>query len=46
MISPSGDLRVYVATRPVDFRNYVATMIMQSELLIPVYYLFLSSNYR
>jgi|TARA_R100000049_G_C1878369_1_gene35627 hypothetical protein len=32
MISPSGDLRVYVATRPIDFRNYVATVIMRSRV--------------
>ena len=30
MISPAGGLRIYVATRPTDFRNYVEPMIMQS----------------
>ena len=36
MIGPIGSLgagaRVMVATRPVDFRNYAATMIMRSRL--------------
>jgi len=31
MIAPAGGLRVYVATRPTDFRNYVASMIMRSR---------------
>lgn len=32
MISPAGGLRVYVATRPTDFRNYVGTIIMRSRV--------------
>jgi hypothetical protein len=31
MIAPGGELRVYVATRPVDFRNYAGRMIMRSR---------------
>lgn len=31
MIIPPGPLKVLVATRPVDFRNYAATMIMRSR---------------
>jgi hypothetical protein len=31
MIGPSGAVRVMVATRPVDFRNYAPTMIMRSR---------------
>lgn len=30
MIGPGAGARVMVATRPVDFRNYAATMIMRS----------------
>ena len=30
MIVPSGAVRVLVATRPVDFRNYAERSIMQS----------------
>ena len=30
MIVPSGAVRVLVATRPVDFRNYAERTIMQS----------------
>ena len=30
MISPHGQLRIYVAIRPVDFRNYAQRMIMWS----------------
>lgn len=30
MIGPSGTVRVMVATKPVDFRNYAPTMIMRS----------------
>lgn len=29
MIGPGAGARVMVATRPVDFRNYAATMIMR-----------------
>ena len=43
---PSQGVRILVATKPVDFRNYVATMIMRSELFVSGYYLFASSNYR
>ena len=28
MITPGADLKVYVATRPVDFRNYADGTIM------------------
>ncbi len=31
MIIPPGPLRVLIATRPVDFRNYAASMIMRSR---------------
>ena len=31
MIGPGAGARVMVATRPVDFRNYAATMIMRSR---------------
>ena len=31
MIGPGTDARVMVATRPVDFRNYAASMIMWSR---------------
>ena len=31
MIGPGAGARVMVATRPVDFRNYAATMIMRSS---------------
>ena len=30
MISPAVGLRIYVASKPVDFRNYVEPMIMRS----------------
>ena len=30
MIGPSGAVRVMLATRPVDFRNYVERRIMRS----------------
>ena len=30
MIIPPGPLKVMVATKPVDFRNYAASMIMRS----------------
>jgi hypothetical protein len=30
MITPGADLKVYVATRPVDFRNYAKRRIMRS----------------
>ena len=30
MITPGADLKVYVATRPVDFRNYADGTIMLS----------------
>ena len=31
MIIPPGPLKVMVATKPVDFRNYALTMIMRSR---------------
>jgi hypothetical protein len=31
MIGPTGAVRVMVATKPVDFRNYAPTMIMRSR---------------
>ena len=31
MLMPSQGVRILVATKPVDFRNYVATMIMRSR---------------
>lgn len=31
MIFPSNRVRIMVATKPVDFRNYAATMIMRSR---------------
>jgi len=31
MINVPSGARVLVATRPIDFRNYVATMIMRSR---------------
>ena len=31
MILPGGRFLVFVATRPVDFRNYAGRMIMQSR---------------
>jgi hypothetical protein len=31
MIIPPGPLKVMVATKPVDFRNYAPTMIMRSR---------------
>ncbi len=31
MIGPSGAVRVMLATRPVDFRNYAERMIMRSS---------------
>lgn len=30
MLMPSQGMRILVATKPVDFRNYAATMIMRS----------------
>jgi hypothetical protein len=30
VIGPTGTVRVMVATKPVDFRNYVERWIMQS----------------
>ena len=30
MIFPSNRLRIMVATKPIDFRNYAATLIMRS----------------
>jgi hypothetical protein len=32
MIAPDAHLKVYVATRPVDFRNYAESLIMRSWL--------------
>jgi hypothetical protein len=31
MIIPPGPLKVMVATKPVDFRNYALIMIMRSR---------------
>jgi hypothetical protein len=30
MLTPPAGLKVYVATKPVDFRNYAESVIMQS----------------
>ena len=30
MFGQGGPVKVFVATRPVDFRNYAESMIMQS----------------
>ncbi|KXF77149.1 hypothetical protein ATN84_25450 [Paramesorhizobium deserti] len=30
MIFPSNRVRIMVATKPIDFRNYAATIIMRS----------------
>jgi hypothetical protein len=32
MIAPDAHLKVYVATRPIDFRNYAESVIMWSWL--------------
>ncbi len=32
MISPASNFRIYLASEPVDFRNYVATIIMRSRV--------------
>jgi hypothetical protein len=32
MIAPDAHLKVYVATRPIDFRNYAQPVIMWSWL--------------
>ena len=32
MLMPSQGVRILVATKPVDFRNYVATVIMRSRV--------------
>ena len=32
MMFPSNRVRIVVATKPVDFRNYVATVIMRSRV--------------
>jgi hypothetical protein len=34
MIAPDAHLKVYVATRPIDFRNYAQPVIMRSLLAI------------
>ncbi len=31
MFGQGGPVKIMVATRPVDFRNYAATMIMRSR---------------
>ena len=31
MIGPTGAIRVMVATKPVDFRNYAVSVIMRSR---------------
>jgi hypothetical protein len=31
MIALHGDLKILVATQPIDFRNYAPTMIMRSR---------------
>jgi hypothetical protein len=32
MLMPPAGLKVYVATKPVDFRNYAESLIMRSWL--------------